>query len=215
MLPLYATITSSGKHGYRCTAHSKNLDRSLVSTLEKVALPFGNAWDRYIGARSIKVFPVDNRKMALSYTRVTEDKDDYARTGILVCQCIVVTLNQYALLMKQPAFGFDDLAYADPGALEQFFDEKIRERPEREPRLLDQASDASVVTPRNAKLRLLVGRPLVIKHSFEHANRWKLVENAIQTLVSEMPRYSQHRLSFATMTLSPADQMKIIAIPQM
>ena len=102
---MYAIITSSGKRGYHCTAHSPNLDETTIQTLEQMALPFGSAWQLYIGARSIKAFPLQNEQMAISYTGVTDRQDDYGRPGVLISKCLVVNFEQFTYLVSNnPGF---------------------------------------------------------------------------------------------------------------
>ncbi len=208
---MYATITSSGRRGYLCVAHSEGLSKSTIATLERIALPFGSSWQLYMGARSVKAFPIDRGRMAVSYVRITDNYDDHGRLGVLTCQCVVVKFEQFVDLISRPYFAFDAV-FNQPGAVSKLLDS----RPGGEDsRVHDELSlKISSSSAFRSRLRLLIGRRVILRRPFSNAEQWRSVEHAVQSLVLHLPTALKRNISFVTFTTSSADPMRLIAMPE-
>jgi len=208
---MYATITSSGPKGYHCVDSSPNMGKSVIQTLVQLALPFGNGWHLYVGARSIKAFPVEDRQMAVSYTRVTSNKDDHGRRGVLMCQCIVVNHERFVRLLRKAGMGFDSV-FDRPADVETWLDSVSVDTRELNPsHKIDISTEASLKSL-NA-LKLLLGRRTVLRYPFVDSMQWKSVEQAIQTGILRLPTPMMQRTSFVTLTLSTSEPVQILAMP--
>lgn len=214
--PMYATITSCGTEGYRCTSRSGALDNSTVALLERVALPFGNGWHRYIGARSIKGFPIDQTNMALTYTQVTGSRDDHGRPGVLLCKAAIVNVLDYAVLLSLPGFGFDDIFRHPPNVAELLAGaaRDLLEPGKRERQFDSDANPSTLVSDAKSLLFLGIRRKVILAEHYVSPRQWTAVEQGMRSFVVRLPITLIRRISFATMTLSLADPMKIIAMPQ-
>ncbi len=205
----YVSITSRGSHGYHCVYHSDGLSPSDVALLERTALPYGSNWGSFIGARSIKVFPIASERTAISYIRVVDSADDHGRRGILECQCALITTGQLIRLLKLPDFSFDTIINK-PDALYSILG---GHGPVNDP-LPDIQPKPGILPRHTSLLKLLAGRKVILKREYRGPEDWRSVEHSIRTFVLGLPSALIRYASFATLTLSEADDMRIIAVPR-
>lgn len=207
----HATITSQGERGYHCVEHSPGLDRAIVRALEQGALPYGAEWGSFIGARSIKAFPIDRVKAAVCYSRVSDRLDDHDRAGVLVCHCVVVDPTQFKALLRQPDLGFQSVFEGVSR------DDSLPGRKlglgSREPRPVQDLGALAQSFGVARRLRLLLGGRMVIRRRFDNVDQWKTVERSIQRIVLQLPISLGWRIPFATLTLSTSDPVKILGVP--
>ncbi len=83
MQPLVLEYVFEGhERGYNFTSPTRGYPETLLKTIWRSAMPRGQGWNTYIGARSLKSFPLDDGRVALSEVTVTDLRDESGRGGI-------------------------------------------------------------------------------------------------------------------------------------
>ncbi|MBN2469195.1 MAG: hypothetical protein JXN59_00620, partial [Anaerolineae bacterium] len=78
-----AYVLDGKRPGYAFTTPTTGFDDQTLKTIWQNAMPRGQGWRRYIGARSLKCFALDGgRRLAVSDVCVTEQADETGRQGI-------------------------------------------------------------------------------------------------------------------------------------
>ena len=76
-------VLGTRRPGYTYTSPTGGYDENTLKTIWQQAMPRGQGWRRYIGARSLKCFALDNgRRAALVDVTVTDQTDEGGRQGI-------------------------------------------------------------------------------------------------------------------------------------
>ena len=72
------------KRGYNITSPTNGFNDDTLKTVWRNAMPRGQGWgaDAYIGARSLKSFPLPDGRIALADVHVTGLHDESGRGGI-------------------------------------------------------------------------------------------------------------------------------------
>ena len=85
MKPLIIEYVFEGhRRGYNFTSPTTGFSEEALKTIWRTAMPRGQGWgaDAYIGATSLKCFPIDEHHVALSEVTVTAQRDEGGRRGI-------------------------------------------------------------------------------------------------------------------------------------
>lgn len=70
------------KRGYNFTSPTHNFSDEILKTIWRTAMPRGQGWGGYQGARSLKVFTLEGGGVALADVTVTDQRDESGRAGI-------------------------------------------------------------------------------------------------------------------------------------
>ena len=207
------SITYDDVFGYTCGVRSSGITDDVVRFVESRALPFGNDWHRLAGARSIKGFALPDSRMALSYVSVASAGGKWAKPGMLMSRCVIVSLEQYQNLIRRPAFGFELTRDSEgsppflPSTVSGPFQNSsgdIRTGP----------SWAFYGRKVCGGLRhALSRRKIVLEHQYRDQQGWTVVEHVIQQLLRLLPPRMLRGLSFTTLTLALNDPSRIIGLP--
>ncbi|NDJ51571.1 MAG: hypothetical protein GYB68_00635 [Chloroflexi bacterium] len=83
--------------GYAFQPPTDDFDEQTLKVIWRQAMPRGQGWGRngFIGARSIKSFPVDGRSIALSRVTVTDQEDETGRKGIRAAEIMLLDHHAY------------------------------------------------------------------------------------------------------------------------
>jgi hypothetical protein len=199
----------------------------LISELEAKALPFGSGWSQYTGARSIKVFPLENieEKIAITYTTVQNSsvEDDIGRKGVLYCTCIIASPDLARFLIQE----YDDFGYSLLFEKPEENIEEIAKKVENVDKTdlwsirFDPAKIAKTNRVFNAVYtknpRKFVGHSnpeFDLNVAYESNHQWQEVELAIKYLSLLLTsRESIVGFSFTTLALSSFEPSMIAAIP--
>jgi hypothetical protein len=89
--------------GYRFAASPDGLDEQARRVIWRHAMPRGQGWgaDRYAGARALKCFWVDERRIALSTVTVTDQRDEMGRGGIRRAEIDVLPAGQVGAALDE------------------------------------------------------------------------------------------------------------------
>ena len=85
MTPLVIEYVLEGyRRGYAYTSPTNGYDDDALKLIWRRAMPRGQGWGapEFCGARSLKCFPLDRDRMALSEMTVTDQRDENGRAGI-------------------------------------------------------------------------------------------------------------------------------------
>lgn len=83
MQPLVLEYVFEGhQRGYNFTSPTRGYSDTALKTIWRSAMPRGQGWNAYVGARALKSFLLDDGRMALSEVTVTDLRDESGRGGI-------------------------------------------------------------------------------------------------------------------------------------
>mgnify|MGYP005841336755 CR=1 FL=1 len=83
MQPLVLEYVFEGhQRGYTFTSPTQGYDEAALRTIWRRAMPRGQGWAAYTGARALKTFLLDDGRAALSEVTVTDLRDESGRGGI-------------------------------------------------------------------------------------------------------------------------------------
>ena len=196
MPPLVIEYVLEGhQRGYGYTSPTSGYSDDELKLIWRSAMPRGQGWSQYEGARSLKCFPVgDRRSVAVCETVVTDQHDEHGRGGIR--RSVIDVLGHW-----------DYLAYLDQRLLAM--PERLRARVDRLPTLKQRlAITNSLMTHRSDRLVLL--------HPYRGAEDWHLMEGLLIKLILSPPGALKTRselLAFTTLALSPHDESPLVALP--
>lgn len=184
------------QRGYNLTSPTRHLGEATVKTIWRNAMPRGQGWGAYIGARSLKAFPLDDGRIALSEVTVTDLQDEGGRRGIR--RAVIHTLSQDDAL----AHLRDRLASYPPETLARI---------EKKPSLGQWKHIVDETLP---KLRR--DGQIVLSRPYTTDEDWQSVEAFILKLV--MARLNPLRRwgklpPFTTLALDSRDESPLVAIP--
>ena len=98
------------ERGYNFTSPTRGYDDATLKAVWRQAMPRGQGWgaDTYAGARMLKCFPLDERRVALAEVAVTDLQDEHGRRGIRRAEVEVLPVEAaaerlHARLMHYPA----------------------------------------------------------------------------------------------------------------
>ena len=75
-------VLEGHQRGYNFTSSTDGYSDAELKLIWRRAMPRGQGWSQYIGARSLKCFPLDGqRRAAVCETVVTAQRDEHGRGG--------------------------------------------------------------------------------------------------------------------------------------
>jgi hypothetical protein len=198
MQPLTIEYRTEGRQrGYDFTSSTSGYDDTTLKTVWRMAMPRGQGWADYVGARSLKCFPIDDRRLALSEVTVTDQQDESGRRGIRRAEVRVLYAEACAAYLRERLHDY-------PGP--------IQSRLARLPTPLQWATILKRTMP-------LVGRgqqQLVLTHAYD-LDWWAVVEGVIIKLALALQvglRRHNGVVSFTTLTLDPREEMALVGLPR-
>lgn len=70
------------QRGYNFTSSTQGFHDDVLKSIWRAAMPKGQGWGAYVGARSLKAFALEDSRLALSEVTVTDRRDESGRGGI-------------------------------------------------------------------------------------------------------------------------------------
>jgi hypothetical protein len=198
MLPLTIEYVTEGRNrGYNFTSPTGSYDDATLKTIWRSAMPRGQGWgvDALVGARSLKCFALDERRLALAEVIVTDRRDESGRRGIRRATVRVLYAEPCAAYLRE--------------RLRQYAPE-IRERVSQlpTPRQWGQIVDRLLPTVRKEK-------QLVLTQPYDD-HRWQIMEALVIKLALSLqvglPRFNAV-IPFTTLALDPREEAPIVAVP--
>jgi hypothetical protein len=197
MTPLILEYVLTGKQrGYNFTSPTQGYDEETLKRIWRTAMPRGQGWAEYVGARSLKCFPLDERRLVLSDVTVTDQTDESGRRGIRRAEVRVMFAEECAAHLRQ----------------------RLRSYPAQVERELSRLPTAGQWAQVVGRVMPLMGKgqpQLILTHPFDRP-RWQVMEGVIIKLALALQvglkRYSGV-VPFTTLTLDPREEMALVGVP--
>lgn len=75
-------VLEGHQRGYNFTSSTQGFHDDVLKSIWRAAMPKGQGWGAYVGARSLKAFALEDSRLALSEVTVTDRRDESGRTHI-------------------------------------------------------------------------------------------------------------------------------------
>ncbi|MFW5772890.1 MAG: hypothetical protein ACOCZH_06145 [Phototrophicaceae bacterium] len=190
----YVTEGDGRARGYDYVTATRGYDDALLKSVWRGAMPRGRGWASFIGARSIKAFPLADAQIAISEVTVTNRADETGRRGIrrAVIDVMPPRLYDHHLHSRWQSYPAEVTAAA-------------RERHAALARVMGRALRG-----------LRKDQPLVLAHPYAGPRGWWLVEAVILLLMIDPPRVLRQAadvLTFTTLALDHRAESRVVAMP--
>ncbi len=192
-------VLDGRRPGYNFTTPTNGHDPDTLKAIWQQAMPRGQGWRDYIGARALKCFPLEGgRQAAIAEVTVTDQADEIGRQGIRRAE---ITL-------------LDGADFLDYLALRlALLPEKARQEAERRLtwRHWKQIMDRAAPKPRKQ------AGQIVLAGEYTGPAGWQVMEAAVLIVATSQrvralkgwPRV----LPLTTLALDPRDESRLVAIP--
>ena len=188
-------VLEGHKRGYNFTSATHGFDADTLKHIWRSAMPRGQGWGNYIGAQSLKTFPLDDGRVAVSAITVTDMQDESGRTGIR--RAVIDVLNEE-----------DYLAHLDQRLLS--YPAIVRERVEDLPTFMQRAKI-------NNHLRFKSDPQVVLAYPYAGAYAWQLIE-ALLIKLALSPSGPLRRwgpvIPITTLALDYREESPVVVLPQ-
>lgn len=185
-------VMEGHQRGYNFTSPTDGYDPDTLKLIWRSAMSRGQGWGAaaFSGARSIKCFPLDDGRVAVSEITVTGQQDENGRRGIRRAVVDVMT----------PAV----------------FGHHIRSRLDGYPSDVRRAADRHRQQVQKGLLRLRRDAPLVLAHPFTRPRDWWAVEALVLRLIVAPPPLMRGWgavVPFTTLALDYRGESRLVAVP--
>jgi hypothetical protein len=75
-------VLEGHQRGYNFTSSTQGFHDDVLKSIWRAAMPKGQGWGAYVGARSLKAFALEDGRLALSEVTVTDRHDESGRGGL-------------------------------------------------------------------------------------------------------------------------------------
>lgn len=193
-------VLDSRRPGYTFTAGTDGHSQAVLDDVWRGAMPRGQGWRAYTGARSLKCFPVaGGRRMAISTVTVTDAADESGRRGIRRAEVVLIDRRDYLDALQARLDAMPDPVRGTADRLLTLW---------RWKRILNRA------TP---KMRERAGQ-IVLSAPYATPEAWRAIEAAVLRVVtSRRLRAVKGWAALPTLTtlaLTPHDGGRVVALPQ-
>jgi hypothetical protein len=190
-------VLDGKRPGYNFRPPTDGFDDATLKAVWRSAMPRGQGWgtDSFLGSRSVKTFPIDRSRMAVSEVLVTGQQDEQGRRGIRRAEITVMNHSAYLAHLQARLKHY-------PKPVQDAAERRLNRFVWR--RIVDRAL-------------LRSGQQIVLAHPYRHADDWQLVEALILHLVtSKRMRLIEgwgFTSPFTTLALDHRDESRIVALP--
>ncbi len=183
------------QRGYNFTSPTNGFADDVLKVIWRQAMPRGQGWGGYIGAQSLKCFPLPDNRVAVSQITVTDQSDESGRRGIRRAVITVLPLTAYAAFLSERK-------RAHPAGIQQ--DAVFILENWRRTRLLEHMTRKISRTGQ-----------LILAHAFTTNADWLVTEAVMLRLLVSPPRGLRQDgvLPFTTLALSHHDEMALVGMP--
>jgi hypothetical protein len=186
------------RRGYNFVTPTQGIDEVTLAAVWRSAMPRGQGWNapQYVGARSLKCFPLDDKTVALSEVTVTDSQDEQGRRGIRRAVIDILAVDACYDGLHERLEGYPAVVQA-----------QLARRPTlgQWKRIIDAAlpkvrGDAQVV----------------LSHSYSTAEDWAIVEAFVVKLAlsrrAPLSRWGKIP-PFTTLALETREEAQLVALP--
>ncbi|MBC6936992.1 MAG: hypothetical protein DWB42_14295 [Chloroflexi bacterium] len=195
MQPLVLEYVFEGhQRGYNFTSPTRGYRAADLKAIWRNAMPRGQGWAAYTGARSLKSFALDDGRLALSEVTVTDRRDESGRGGIR--RAVIQVMY--------------------PGAYVEYLKDRLRRFPEAVRAAVDRwpsLSQRGQLFDR-ARPRLRGDSQIVCAYPYRDPESWLMTE-AILLKLALTPGLLLRSgfLPFTTLALECRDEGVLVALP--
>jgi hypothetical protein len=187
--------------GYAFSTPTNDYADPVLKAVWRQAMPRGNGWRSaaYIGARTLKCFPVSDEIVALSTTTVTDQVDEQGRSGIRRAEIDFIRTQDIVYTLKLLLSTYPDSVQS---AAHQAF---------------NMATWARIVEGALPKLSRRQSQ-IAFTHPYTGPDTWQMIEAVVLNLASAWPLRALPGwgkfFSFTTLALTNEDESRIVAVPR-
>jgi hypothetical protein len=183
-------VLEGEQRGYRFTTPTQHIPDDTLRAIWRNAMPRGQGWGGYVGAQSLKCFPVDDAHWALSETTVTDQQDESGRRGIRHTSIQLMRHDTCVKYLRSYVEGF--------------------ERNNRQ----HHGPPMRAITDK-AKGKLHGDKPLILLHNYTTAVHWAWPEVVtIMVALSRIGIFGGALVPFTTLALDPREELQLVTIPR-
>jgi hypothetical protein len=191
-------VLTGSQRGYNFTSPTRGYDEETLRRIWRTAMPRGQGWGQaaYARARSIKCFPLDEHRIALSTVTVTDQQDESGRRGIRRAHIQVMAAEACALYLQAQLRAYPYL---------------IQRQIERTPSPVQWAQLVGRFAPVFGK----ADQQVIFTRDFD-AEAWAVIEGAIIRLalgLSSVWKRGSRIVPFTTLALDAREEMTLVGMP--
>ncbi|MCC6616878.1 MAG: hypothetical protein IT320_25625 [Anaerolineae bacterium] len=189
--------TEGRQRGYGFTSSTAGYDDETLKRIWRAAMPRGNGWAEYVGVRSLKCFPLDDRRLALATVTVTDQQDESGRRGIRRAEVQVMAAEACAAYLRRHLLTY-------PANISRQID--------RLPTTRQWGTIVGRMMPGFGKKQ----KQLVLTRGFAD-DRWQIMEGVIVKLALALQvgiRRYHGVVPFTTLALDPREEMPLVGVPE-
>ncbi len=192
-------VLDSHRPGYAFTAGTAGYDEATLKAIWRSAMPRGQGWRHYLGAESLKCFPLDaGRRVGIAQVTVTDQADEAGRQGIRRAEVSVIEAAGYLPLLKTRLAALPESVHEATTRLLTCWKWK---------RIIDRAAP---------KMRKKHGQ-IVLAAPYTSAPDWRVMEALVLRVatsrrlraVKGCPRV----VPLTTLALDPREESMVVALP--
>lgn len=192
-------VLDSKRPGYNYTSPTAGYTDGTLKEIWRGTMPRGQGWRGYIGARSMKCFPIDGeRRVAISDVTVTDQSDEHGRRGIRHAAVTVLDTGQFLEYLALRLAMLPETAQAQAAKYLTWL---------RWKRIIDRA------TPKMRK-----NSQIVFAAPFTTADDWQTMEALVLTVATAIPTRMVKGwpsvFTLTTLALDHREEARIVAIPE-
>jgi hypothetical protein len=181
------------QRGYAFTTPTNHLDPRTVKTLWRQAMPRGQGWGAYNDARSLKVIPLENGRIAVSEVTVTDRRDELGRQGLRRAEITLLNSHEYDTFLRERW-------QATPADVRTAADRKAGFR------LWKRLADMAIPRMR--------GEPqLILAYPYANTTQWRVIEALMLKLMLTPTLRFVRGLGFTTLALDHREESPVVALP--
>lgn len=194
MTPLVIEYVLDGHmRGYNFTSNTKGYSDDILKLIWRSAMPRGQGWAAYVGARSLKCFPLGDGRVAVSDVTITAQRDESGRGGIRRAEVQVLDGGSFPAYLNQHLSTISSGGVSGAKEALGFW---------RRQNILSKAP-----APRDKKTQLIFTR------AYRDLADWSHVEALMLLLARDyLPKWGR-QIAFTTLALTHREEAPVLALP--
>ncbi|MCU0499170.1 MAG: hypothetical protein MUF87_17595 [Anaerolineae bacterium] len=189
-------LTEGPQRGYSFTTPTHAYSDETIKSIWRNAMPRGQGWAAYIGAKSLKSFVLPDKRIVIAQTEVTDRADESGRRGIRRTQIEVFAPADYRPALTHRLGQFN-------AGLQQDADFHL-------------AQWRKTAAFERLGPQIKRAHQLIFTHAFSTLADWQVIEVLLLKIAIHPPyalRQFGNVLSFTTLALAPHEESLLTALP--
>ena len=185
------------QRGYNFTSPTSHANDDTLKHIWRNAMPRGQGWGDYIGAKSLKTFPIHDDKIAVSDVTVTDLQDERGRKGIRKAIVDLFSESDYFAYLRNRLSDYS---------------ESIRSRAEDRLTICKRTNIISKTLPKFRR-----DAQLILVRSYKSPDDHQVME-AFSIMLALEPLISMKRwgtiIPFTTLALDYHEESRMVVLPE-